>query len=525
MKTKIQFLFVALILVQVLLFQYSSADAQGTTFTYQGQLTDNGSPANGTNYGVLFNLYDAATGGSSLGNLGIVSVAVSNGLFTVPLDFGASVFDGSSRWLDIGVQKNGGVFTTLSPRQRLTPAPYAIFAETIGAGSGIPRTNQVWLIDGNPGTSSDFIGTTDNQPFDIRVNNVRAMRFQLNTNTGSVWTNAPNIVGGSSVNLASPAAVGATIAGGGGIDSPAGGTVSANTVTSDFGTVGGGLGNTAGFDATISGGFNNNASGFYTTISGGYANMASANYAAVSGGNQNTASSVQATVAGGYHNTAGGSDATVCGGYHNNASGNYATVGGGNQNIASGDYSFAGGNYAHAQHDGSFVWSDATSPVPFPSTSANQFRVRATGGAAFATAIDVNGTVSAGVHVLSGDTAWSSISDRNAKKNFQPVNGEGILEKLAAMPVQFWNYKWEGDTNTPHIGPMAQDFKAAFYPGRNDKSISTLEFDGVELAAIQGLNQKLEEQIKIQNARMKDKEAEIQELKQRLDRLEKSLER
>jgi hypothetical protein len=130
------------------------------------------------------------------------------------------------------------------------------------------------------------------------------------------------------------------------------------------------------------------------------------------------------------------------------------------------------------------------------------------------------GGVTAGVHLLAGDTAWSSISDKNAKKNFQPINAEAVLEKLAAIPVEQWNYKWESDTNAPHLGPMAQDFKAAFYPGRDDKTISTLEFDGVELAAIQGLNQKLERQIKAQNAQLKDKEAEIQELKQRLERLE-----
>jgi len=74
--------------------------------------------------------------------------------------------------------------------------------------------------------------------------------------------------------------------------------------------------------------------------------------------------------------------------------------------------------------------------------------------------------------------------------------------------VEKWNYKWEANTNTPHIGPMAQAFKAAFYPGRDDKSITTLEFDGVELAAIQGLNQKLEQ-----------KETEITELKQQLNEL------
>jgi hypothetical protein len=107
------------------------------------------------------------------------------------------------------------------------------------------------------------------------------------------------------------------------------------------------------------------------------------------------------------------------------------------------------------------------------------------------------------VHLLAGDTAWSSISDKNAKKNFQLVDGEAVLDILATIPVEKWNYKWEVETNTPHIGPMAQDFKAAFYPGRDDKSISTLEFDGVELAAIQGLNQRLNE-----------KDAEIKQLKE-----------
>jgi hypothetical protein len=192
-------------------------------------------------------------------------------------------------------------------------------------------------------------------------------------------------------------------------------------------------------------------------------------------------------------------------------------VPGGFGSTASGNYSFAAGYQAHAGHQGAFVWADLSPNLTFSSTTANQF-LRATGGAAFATAIDyTDGSVTAGVHVLSGGTAWSSISDKNAKKNFQPVNGEAVLEKLAAIAVQKWNYKWEEETNTPHIGPMAQDFKAAFYPGRDDKSISTLEFDGVELAAIQGLNRKLEQ-------RLAQKETEIAELEQRLEKLERLFE-
>jgi uncharacterized coiled-coil protein SlyX len=92
-----------------------------------------------------------------------------------------------------------------------------------------------------------------------------------------------------------------------------------------------------------------------------------------------------------------------------------------------------------------------------------------------------------------------------------------VLDKLAGVPVQRWNYKWEADDAVPHLGPVAQDFKAAFYPGRDDKSITTLEFDGVELAAIQGLNQKVD----LQKAEIAAKQAQIESLEQRLAKLER----
>ena len=101
-------------------------------------------------------------------------------------------------------------------------------------------------------------------------------------------------------------------------------------------------------------------------------------------------------------------------------------------------------------------------------------------------------------------------SDRNAKKNFQPVDTVALLDKLASIPIQRWNYRWEKDSDVPHLGPMAQDFKGAFYPGRDDKNISMLEFDGVALAAIQGLSRKLEA-----------RDAEIQALKQSVAELER----
>ena len=83
--------------------------------------------------------------------------------------------------------------------------------------------------------------------------------------------------------------------------------------------------------------------------------------------------------------------------------------------------------------------------------------------------------------------------------------------------MDFRDSPWESAGETPHLGPMAQDFKAAFYPGRDDKSITTLEADGVALAAIQGLNQKHE-------AEVKSKDARIRELEARMEKLERLME-
>jgi len=102
----------------------------GTAFTYQGRLTDGGSPANGV-YDFRFQLYDAESGGTQVGTTVTADdVQVSEGLFTVRLDFGAGVFTGDGLWLEVGVRPGGstGAYTTLTPRQELTPAPYARYA-------------------------------------------------------------------------------------------------------------------------------------------------------------------------------------------------------------------------------------------------------------------------------------------------------------------------------------------------------------------------------------------------------------
>jgi hypothetical protein len=123
----------------VALMTLACVHAQGTVFTYQGFLKVSGNPAN-ANYDFQFSLWTAASGGSQVGStLTLTSVPVQNGLFTVSLDFG-NVWDGSDRYLQIAVRPAGsGSYTTLSPRVKITPTPYAIragVASPVGSAGG-----------------------------------------------------------------------------------------------------------------------------------------------------------------------------------------------------------------------------------------------------------------------------------------------------------------------------------------------------------------------------------------------------
>ncbi len=107
----------------------SPAEPMGTAFTYQGRFIDSNSPADGT-YDFEYKLYDDFTGGTQLGNtIYKENLEVIDGYFTTELDFGSGVFDGDARWLGIGVRPGESTddYTTLNPRQELTPTPYTIY--------------------------------------------------------------------------------------------------------------------------------------------------------------------------------------------------------------------------------------------------------------------------------------------------------------------------------------------------------------------------------------------------------------
>ncbi len=129
MKSKLSCLFAAAALLATLNAQLSTADAQTTAITFQGQLVSGAGNANGS-YDLTFSIWNANVSGNKIaGPTTNSAVAVSNGLFTVQLDFGSGVFTGTNYWVEMGVRTNGGAsFATLVPRQPLTPAPYALYA-------------------------------------------------------------------------------------------------------------------------------------------------------------------------------------------------------------------------------------------------------------------------------------------------------------------------------------------------------------------------------------------------------------
>lgn len=293
--------------------------------------------------------------------------------------------------------------------------------------------------------------------------------------------------------------------------------------------IGGGYGNfiDSADDSSIGGGSGNRVGNYFleyelyidgATVAGGANNFVGQGSGTIGGGRDNK------VTFGLSERNAGGPAGTIGGGQSNQVTGGYGTIPGGLNNVAT-NYSFAAGQQAQATNQGAFVWADSQN-APFASTTNDQVSFRCQGGARFFS----NPGATVGVQLLPSANAWSSVSDRNAKKNFRPVDTRAVLEELAAIPVQRWNYKWESDGEVPHLGPMAQDFKSAFFPGRDDQSISTMEFDGVELAAIQGLNRKVEEQnaqlqrqVSAQAQELKAKDTAIQSLEERLARLEKSL--
>ena len=344
---------------------------------------------------------------------------------------------------------------------------------------------------GNSFGAPGVLGTNDAQPLTVKsggsaINLVNQMGDGLRISSSASAT-APNTINGHNSNAVSAGVFGATIGGGGDVQSS---TVRANVVLGNYGTVAGGFANLAEIGAVVAGGVNNRAA-------------------------------IGSVVSGGENNAANGFHSIVAGGFTNVTGADFSTVAGGTGNSATGAYSFAAGRYAHADKSGTFVWADGSTSTAFkvttnwvqPTFGANTFNVRATGGVMFATSVNAAGAPATYCYMGNSGTGWICASDRNVKERIEAITPSRVLAGVLAMPVSTWSII---GSKVRQMGPMAQDFYRAFGLGDTDKAINSIDVGGVAFAAIQGLNETLVAQVK-------NKDAEIAKLKARLVAIEKKL--
>lgn len=473
---------------------------------YQGRLLQGTNLVNG-NVGLSLRLYAVPAGGGPLYE-DSNTVAVTDSLYATWLGdqtnsgHFANALQQPEVWVEVAV--NG---TALTPRERLVSAAYALLAGGVRTGgvstamladgavtgpklasSSISNvhlaagaitttnvadgtitpadldtarfSNTFWKVDGNAGLTpgTHYLGTPDQQPLDLRVNNQRGLRLQHTEVDGLA---SVNLTGGHAGNTISTAVVGGVIGGGGLAGYP-------NRVTDSGGTVGGGIANVAGDDdgdnsdsatsATVAGGENNRAAESYAAVGGGRTNTAAASYATVAGGRGNRALGLAAAIAGGRDNTATGDYSVVAGGEGNLATGAHAAVPGGEDNSALGSHSLAVGRRAKAGHAGTFVWADDAA-ADFGSSSSNQFLIRASGGTGIGTTnplarLHVQGNVIAGTGITPGPaTAGNTINLLVGASSNAAVNGIGFWENTAGSLSMSLGYdgSLSGDENALHV--------------------------------------------------------------------------
>jgi hypothetical protein len=545
-----------------------STFAQGTAFTYQGRLNDGANPASGT-YDLQFTIYDSTNqpGVVIAGPLTNVATAVSNGLFTVALDFGAGVFTGADRWLEIGVRTNGAVlFTTISPRQNIAPAPYAITAESVvGGGNGLSNVNaasvggltasKFWQLGGNNGFNpvTDFLGTTGVQPLQIRApggvgigtatplaplqivsSNNSVPQLQLSQDMANNFARLRmNVTGSPSWEMDASS---------GSLPSLSFWNATQRVLFDYFGNV---------FALSFNGGGTNLTGLNAGNVSSGTLSDArlSSNVALRSGGNAFTGNQ---SVSSGILNISSPSSSPELQITQSNTN-DYTRLRMNVSGFPSWEMDVSPGPTPLLEfwnstlrmvldYNGKLGIGTASPDSPLTVSSGGftpqmhlnqttsgayaQLQLTVNGGNLWSIGVEDTGSTpgnlefaitpfyplmridrSGNVYSVGG---FNGSSDRNLKENFRRVSPGEVLDKVAALPITRWNFKT--DTDTEHIGPMAQDFYAAFSVGPDDKHIATVDADGVAFAAIQGLNQKVEQ-----------KETEIAELKRKNESLEQRL--
>ncbi len=513
----------------------AAQDVAGTAFTYQGFLQDANEPVNGT-VELTFGLWRDPTGVDPNDLLftlpPITGVSVTDGYFTVEVDCGEDVFVGEALWLEVDVDGQ-----TLSPRQAITPAPYALAL---------------------PG----------------------------------VWTHqndtSPSVLAGYAGNVIDPGYVGGVICGGGAElyahpgyppdpndpndpndpgdpnEPPVPGE---NRVTADYATVCGGTANQAGGgdgpraegdgnNSFIGGGSQNDANGAYSTIGGGYKNTANGNYTSIIGGRENkcgngttheygvvcggksnqvnqdaafvgagftnNASGVSSVICGGEGNTASGYVSVVCGGttnsatrqgasvlggYNNTVRGYYSSIVGGNGNTIDDydDYSLVFGKNVRCTRSKAVMFFDhgdyGMLAINRDSDNSTLYRPLIVG---------MGGSNGNGAYLTQSGNWVSTGSKRSESRELRCVDRGDLFDRIDALRIGPFELEVTGER---HFGVFAEDFHALFEVGalredgaRDTSGLAAADVAGVALAGVQELIR------------------ENDELRDRVDRLEELVE-
>ncbi|MBK7146025.1 MAG: tail fiber domain-containing protein [Xanthomonadales bacterium] len=557
-----------------------SGSIHAAEFVYLGQIDDRGTPANGRYDLRIAAFGDEKSAAELMAPITFGAIEVKDGRFE--LRFDAALASARETWLEVAVRDAGaGDFATIPGRSKAIRAPLigACWSSTGDAGTTgsnflgttdaqplVLRTANVQSLriepsaqtfGGSPITANVISGSSVNGvTAGVRGATIAGGGIPTGDSDPAMIFEDPNRVTDSY----------GAIGGGWGNRT---GNDDGDPLSHVADTVAGGVANVAsGSTTSVGGGLRNTASGWYGTVAGGVTNTASGTSSSVAGGDGNCAGGDYSFAGGRYAKARPGSDSGPdgygCAGIprSGDANGDAGTfvwgAGTGADFISTGDNQFLvraqggmalnappphgdieltitadadGADYANlwlkpraasnrgillTAGDGSGA-NDAGFYIDHYNGSTMSRRVELANNGTVTVRSNITGSAS-GVAMAAGAGSWSSLSDRSVKTAIRPIDARAVLDRVLALPVTSWSYAAQ-DASIRHIGPMAQDFRAQFAIGENDTTISSVDADGVALAAIQGLNAKLETENAAKDAQITSLRARLQALESRLDAL------